>query len=217
MVQRPPATTSDAEACGVEAAAVRAKELRPMELHERLSTQPPRPAGPEGAVRGAQEPGAHASDREPRPPDLRPAARRGGAARTRCRRGPHAAERPRRLSRATTASALISEIADDIVGYGPLERLLADDSVTEIMVNGPTDIWIERQGRALRDDGAVRRRLAPAAHHQQDRRADRAPRRRGVADGGRAPARRQPRQRDHPAALAERAAAHDPQVLQAAG
>src|SRR5579862_2944889 len=39
------------------------------------------------------------------------------------------------------------EIADDILGHGPLERLLADDSVTEIMVNGPNEIWIERGGR----------------------------------------------------------------------
>jgi pilus assembly protein CpaF len=39
------------------------------------------------------------------------------------------------------------EITDDILGHGPLERLLADDSVTEIMVNGPHDIWVERQGR----------------------------------------------------------------------
>jgi pilus assembly protein CpaF len=42
---------------------------------------------------------------------------------------------------------LTAEIADDILGYGPLERLLADDSITEIMVNGPSEIWIERQGR----------------------------------------------------------------------
>jgi pilus assembly protein CpaF len=42
---------------------------------------------------------------------------------------------------------LSSEIADDILGHGPLERLLADDSVTEIMVNGPYDVWVERQGR----------------------------------------------------------------------
>jgi pilus assembly protein CpaF len=42
---------------------------------------------------------------------------------------------------------LTAEIADDILGYGPLERLLADDSITEIMVNGPNEIWIERQGR----------------------------------------------------------------------
>jgi pilus assembly protein CpaF len=42
---------------------------------------------------------------------------------------------------------LEAEIADDIFGYGPLERLLADPSVSEIMVNGPKDIWIERAGR----------------------------------------------------------------------
>src|SRR5438477_4605067 len=40
-----------------------------------------------------------------------------------------------------------AEIADDILGHGPLERLLSDDSVSEIMVNGPHDVWVERQGR----------------------------------------------------------------------
>src|SRR5919106_5244320 len=58
---------------------------------------------------------------------------------------------------------LTAEIADDIVGYGPLERLLADDSVTEIMVNGPAEIWIERQGKLFEttvrfiDDSHLRR------------------------------------------------------------
>src|SRR5215218_10711221 len=42
---------------------------------------------------------------------------------------------------------LASEIADDILGHGPLERLLADESVTEVMVNGPYEVWVERQGR----------------------------------------------------------------------
>src|SRR5919202_420921 len=42
---------------------------------------------------------------------------------------------------------LLDEIADDVLGYGPLERLLSDESVSEIMVNGPHDIWVERQGR----------------------------------------------------------------------
>jgi pilus assembly protein CpaF len=42
---------------------------------------------------------------------------------------------------------LTTEIADDILGHGPLERPLADDTVTEVMINGPYDIWIERQGR----------------------------------------------------------------------
>ena len=44
------------------------------------------------------------------------------------------------------------EVADDILGHGPLDRLLADDSVTEIMVNGPHDIWIERGGRLYQSD-----------------------------------------------------------------
>ena len=58
---------------------------------------------------------------------------------------------------------LIAEISDDILGHGPLERLLADDSVTEIMVNGPFDIWVERQGRLyetnvrFNDDSHLRR------------------------------------------------------------
>jgi pilus assembly protein CpaF len=42
---------------------------------------------------------------------------------------------------------LVEEIADDTLGHGPIERLLADDTVTEIMVNGPRDVWIERAGR----------------------------------------------------------------------
>jgi pilus assembly protein CpaF len=42
---------------------------------------------------------------------------------------------------------LEAELTDDVVGYGPLERLLADESVSEIMVNGPGDIWVEREGR----------------------------------------------------------------------
>jgi pilus assembly protein CpaF len=42
---------------------------------------------------------------------------------------------------------LAGEIADDIFGYGPLERLLGDPSISEVMVNGATEIWIERNGR----------------------------------------------------------------------
>jgi pilus assembly protein CpaF len=42
---------------------------------------------------------------------------------------------------------LAAALTDDILGHGPLERLLADDTVTEIMINGPYDVWIERDGR----------------------------------------------------------------------
>ena len=90
---------------------------------------------------------------------------------------------------------LASELADDILGHGPLERLLADDTVTEIMVNGPYDVWIERDGQAAPDRRAVPGRVAPAADHQQDRRPGRPADRRVLADGRRAPARRQPHQR----------------------
>ena len=41
---------------------------------------------------------------------------------------------------------ITAEIADDIFGYGPLERLLPDQTISEIMVNGPHEIWIERRG-----------------------------------------------------------------------
>jgi pilus assembly protein CpaF len=42
---------------------------------------------------------------------------------------------------------LLNEIADDILGHGPLERPLIDDTVTEIMINGPFEVWVEREGR----------------------------------------------------------------------
>jgi pilus assembly protein CpaF len=42
------------------------------------------------------------------------------------------------------------EIADDILGYGPLEPFLRDETVTEIMVNGPRRIYIERRGKIQR-------------------------------------------------------------------
>jgi pilus assembly protein CpaF len=42
---------------------------------------------------------------------------------------------------------LVREITDDILGYGPLEPFLRDDSVTEVMVNGAERIYIERSGK----------------------------------------------------------------------
>ena len=42
---------------------------------------------------------------------------------------------------------ITKEISDDILGYGPLEPFLHDDSVTEVMVNGPDAIYVERSGK----------------------------------------------------------------------
>ncbi|MDP5185438.1 CpaF family protein [Blastococcus sp. BMG 814] len=45
---------------------------------------------------------------------------------------------------------LTAELADDVLGYGPLQRLLDDAAVSEIMVNGPDAIYVERSGRLER-------------------------------------------------------------------
>jgi pilus assembly protein CpaF len=45
---------------------------------------------------------------------------------------------------------VISEISEDILGHGPIERMLADDSITEVMVNSTQPIYIERAGRIER-------------------------------------------------------------------
>src|SRR6187399_2392542 len=42
---------------------------------------------------------------------------------------------------------MLEQITDEIVGLGPLEPLLRDESVTEVMVNGPRQVYIERQGK----------------------------------------------------------------------
>ncbi|HXV05380.1 MAG TPA: CpaF family protein [Solirubrobacterales bacterium] len=72
---------------------------------------------------------------------------------------------------------LVEDIVDDTVGHGPLERLLADDTVTEIMVNGPHDVWIERNGRLFETpvrflDGSHVRRIINKIVAQIGRRID---------------------------------------------
>ena len=48
--------------------------------------------------------------------------------------------------------ALLNEIASDVLGYGPIDPLLNDPDVTEVMANGPYDIYYEKSGRILRSD-----------------------------------------------------------------
>src|SRR5579864_8562051 len=79
----------------------------------------------------------------------------------------------------TTAeqSIIVDEILNDMFGTGPLEPLLADDSVTDILVNGPDQIYDERAGRLeltplkFRDDGHVTnvaQRIAAAVGRRVD-------------------------------------------------
>ncbi|MEX2450421.1 MAG: ATPase, T2SS/T4P/T4SS family, partial [Rhodospirillales bacterium] len=42
---------------------------------------------------------------------------------------------------------LVTMLLNDMLGLGPLEALLADDSVTDIMVNGPKQVYVERKGK----------------------------------------------------------------------
>ena len=42
---------------------------------------------------------------------------------------------------------MLEQITDEIIGLGPLEPLLRDESLTEIMVNGPRQIYVERAGK----------------------------------------------------------------------
>lgn len=71
---------------------------------------------------------------------------------------------PRPLSGSDRAR-LVQEVIDDVLGNGPLEPLLRDPDVTEIMVNGFDTIYVERQGRiyptSLRfaDEGHLRQTI----------------------------------------------------------
>ena len=123
-----------------------------MELHERIAGSPTGAASGVAANGNGSDPFAELKNRihlalvselGPRLFDVED----GGAVRSRVE-----SEISDQLAQETGLSRddrqrLAAEIADDIFGYGPLERLLADPSVSEIMVNGPKDIWIERAGR----------------------------------------------------------------------
>ena len=66
---------------------------------------------------------------------------------------------------AAERAALAQQIADEILGYGPLEPFLRDAEVTEVMVNGYDTIYIERFGKielvdaAFSDDAHLRRTI----------------------------------------------------------
>jgi pilus assembly protein CpaF len=51
------------------------------------------------------------------------------------------------LSPATDQAKLVAEMTDEALGLGPLQKLLDDDTVSEIMVVDPNTIYVERQGK----------------------------------------------------------------------
>ncbi|HIE21123.1 MAG TPA: hypothetical protein EYP73_00820 [Acidimicrobiia bacterium] len=48
--------------------------------------------------------------------------------------------------------ALMNEIASDVLGYGPIDPLLNDPDVTEVMANGPYDVYYEKAGKLHKSD-----------------------------------------------------------------
>jgi pilus assembly protein CpaF len=52
---------------------------------------------------------------------------------------------------ASDKAQLIQDVSDDILGYGPIDPLLRDDEVSEIMCNGPDSVYVERDGRLTKD------------------------------------------------------------------
>ena len=58
---------------------------------------------------------------------------------------------------------LAQELTDDMVGFGPLEPLLRDDSISDIMVNGPDTVFIEVRRQAAEDPpcGSAMRSMPP--------------------------------------------------------
>ncbi len=55
---------------------------------------------------------------------------------------------------AVDRTRLAQQVADDILGYGPLEPYLRDSAVSEIMVNGSKEIFVEQDGRLCRAPGS---------------------------------------------------------------
>ena len=70
---------------------------------------------------------------------------------------------------------LVRDVSDDVLGHGPLQRLLDDVDVTEIMVNGYDPVYIERAGQDHVVRGEVHIRGPPAQDHRADRLQGRSP------------------------------------------
>ena len=68
------------------------------------------------------------------------------AASCRSRSTRRSATRTIALSAAERAQ-LIQDVTDDTLGYGPIDRFLHDPGITEVMVNGPKAVYIERRGK----------------------------------------------------------------------
>jgi pilus assembly protein CpaF len=61
------------------------------------------------------------------------------------------AEEASALSGAERAQ-LVQDVVDDVMGYGPIDRLIKEHGTTEVMCNGPKNVFVEREGKILKTD-----------------------------------------------------------------
>jgi pilus assembly protein CpaF len=144
-----------------------------MGLHDRIAKQHQNGTNGDGAPAAADAPPVHA---ESSPAPRRPAQDPYGELKSRIHHAVIAKLGPELFKRETTDDLservlhavteqlaldrtpltreerreIVRQISDDILGYGPLEPLLNDDSVTEVMVNAADRIFVERSGKIER-------------------------------------------------------------------
>ncbi|MEI9965487.1 MAG: hypothetical protein WDM92_13185 [Caulobacteraceae bacterium] len=88
----------------------------------------------------------------------------------------------------TELDQLGSSIFDEMVGLGPIEPLLQDDTIADILINGPFQVYVERRGELELTPVRSPRQRPPAADHQPHRLHRRPAHRRILAHGRRPPA-----------------------------
>ncbi len=108
---------------------------------------------------------------------------------------------------------LINEIIDEMLGLGPIDPLLRDPTITDILINGPRTVYVERRGRLERtyvvfhDEQHVLEIVQRIASRVGRRLDESSP----MVDARLA--RWQPRQRGHPPAGSRRGPGFDPPLL----
>ena len=87
---------------------------------------------------------------------------------------PWSGRRPAGCWATTTCCVAVRNAVDELAGAGPLEPLLRTPGVTDVLVNGPEQVWVDRGAGLERTRGAVRRRRrrAPARRPAGRRRRD---------------------------------------------
>jgi hypothetical protein len=94
-----------------------------------------------------------------------------------------------------TEEAFFNGLVDEILGFGPMEALLNDKDITEVMVNRADLVYIERKGKVIETNVHLCQRRSCGTHHQQNHQALGRVGQPGHAAGRRPPARWLARQR----------------------